>query len=582
MTAIQAGYVRLVIHDEEDTPQDFVVRLLRSVFSLPASDAVELVATIEVQGKAVCGTYPRAVAEALLQAAEDRIQSSGHFLKITAEASDSVHAARCKLCNAAFSDERIRQPNSAMPICDDCALAVGNSMREVTRTKQFNFARSALEWHFADIPRDQLIATTRQFPGHMRPEIQLTVDKSFSASQIRFFGIHERYRYETLTFAAMSRFNDYDHAVAPAQYQDIEIGEAEPVKCLDNGLWLCATDDGLRYAVLLSLHREAGEEAGIRIEILAPGGAASAELVRRSFSDIENAVSDARCYRGKVLSFDVDAGYRGRLRGLMVHKLPRTDRANVILPDAALHLLDRNILNFVERRAKLRQLGQSTRKGVLLYGPPGTGKTHTIRYLASNLPGHTTLIITAGQIALLGAYMNLARLLQPTMVVIEDVDLIARDRERMGPCEESLLNKLLNEMDGLKEDADILFVLTTNRPEQLEGAIANRPGRIDQAIEIPLPDDAGRRKLVQLYGKGLRLDESLIDDAVRRTRGVSAAFIKELMRRTAQAGIGRDGGTAITSKDLGEALDDMLFASGKLNVKLLGGTREMAQAAAEA
>src|SRR5207244_3965518 len=83
-------------------------------------------------------------------------------------------------------------------------------------------------------------------------------------------------------------------------------------------------------------------------------------------------------------------------------------------------------------------------------------------------PGHTTLIITAEQIGLLGAYMSLARLLQPSMVVIEDVDLIARDRDDMGPCEESMLNKLLNEMDGLKEDADILFVLTTNRPEDLD------------------------------------------------------------------------------------------------------------------
>ena len=59
------------------------------------------------------------------------------------------------------------------------------------------------------------------------------------------------------------------------------------------------------------------------------------------------------------------------------------------------------MLHFVESREQLRQLGQSTRKGILLYGPPGTGKTHTIRYLASSLPGHTTLIITAAQMALL-------------------------------------------------------------------------------------------------------------------------------------------------------------------------------------
>src|SRR5204863_96114 len=147
---------------------------------------------------------------------------------------------------------------------------------------------------------------------------------------------------------------------------------------------------------------------------------------------------------------------------------------------------------------------------------------------------------TAAQIALLAAYMNLARLLQPTMVVIEDVDLIARDRNDMGPCEESMLNELLNEMDGLKEDADILFVLTTNRPEQLEGALAGRPGRIDQAIEVPLPDETGRRKLVHLYGKALPLGEAVVAEAAQRTNGVSAAFVKELMRRIAQASNSRE------------------------------------------
>jgi ATP-dependent 26S proteasome regulatory subunit len=147
----------------------------------------------------------------------------------------------------------------------------------------------------------------------------------------------------------------------------------------------------------------------------------------------------------------------------------------------------------------------------------------------------------------------------------------------MGPCEESLLNKLLNEMDGLKEDSEILFVLTTNRPEQLEGALAGRPGRIDQAIEVPLPDDIGRTKLVQLYGKGLPLDPTIVAEVAQRTKGVSAAFIKELMRRIAQASIARDGGSSVDTDDIGEALDEMLFAGGKLNIKLLGGAREMVE-----
>jgi ATP-dependent 26S proteasome regulatory subunit len=133
-------------------------------------------------------------------------------------------------------------------------------------------------------------------------------------------------------------------------------------------------------------------------------------------------------------------------------------------------------------------------------------------------------------------------------------------------------------MDGLREDADIIFVLTTNRPQDLEVALAARPGRIDQAIEVPVPDAAGRAKLVRLYGRKLTLSEAIIAAAVTRTEGVSAAFIKELMRRIAQSAIARDGGDSVISADIDEALDDMLFAGGRLNVKLLGGAQQMAEA----
>jgi len=407
----------------------------------------------------------------------------------------------------------------------------------------------------------------------MRPDVQAAVDKMV-ASSTHFFGLHEEYRYETVTFAALMKDGRNAVVIAPPQYHDVDIGEPVPVRCLHNGLWLCKADE-LRYAVLLTFHRERNNAPMLRIEIAVPAGAAGQTFTQRTFAELEQAVHAARSYRGKILSLDGDADYRGRSRGIMVHRLPPVDRDQVILPERTLKLLDRNILDFVGSRGALREFGQSTRKGVLLYGPPGTGKTHTIRYLATNLPGHTTLIITAEQVALLGTYMNLARLLQPTMVVIEDVDLIASDRDDMGPCEESLLNDLLNEMDGLKEDADILFVLTTNRPEQLESALAGRPGRIDQAIEVPLPDEIGRGKLVRLYGKNLPLEDTVADEAVRRTAGVSAAFIKELMRRLAQASVARNGGTSVTSADLDEAIDDMLFTGGRLNARLLGGAQEM-------
>jgi ATP-dependent 26S proteasome regulatory subunit len=139
-----------------------------------------------------------------------------------------------------------------------------------------------------------------------------------------------------------------------------------------------------------------------------------------------------------------------------------------------------------------------------------------------------------------------------------------------GACEESLLNKLLNEMDGLRADTSTLFLLTTNRPEQLEAALASRPGRIDQAIEFPLPDKEGRRKLVRLYSRGLQVSGELEELIATRTNRASAAFIKELMRRSAQYLLQNGGSANLSIQHVEAALDEMLFSGGSLNLKLLG------------
>jgi ATP-dependent Clp protease adapter protein ClpS len=559
---------QLIIHNDDDTPDQFVMDLLRQVFGKTEREAAALITQIEQKEKAVCGPYPPSVADALFKSAQQSISLAGHRLQITIEAIKTA----CALCGKSEGRTDVRIGNRTVWLCSECMRAADQPATE--QEEDYEFACDVLDWHFANVPRSKLVTTIRQFPGHMRVDVQAAVDRLFGRA-VRLFGLNEEQRYETLSISRLLKGGRHAIAIAPLQYSDVDVGEKSPVKCLDNGLWLCE-QDGLRYAVLLCAHREFSREPGIRIEILVPAGTAGAALVQQCFGELEEAVQTARSYRGKILSLDADSDYRGRSRGITVHRLPPVARNEVILPEQTLRLLDRNVLSFVSTRDQLRRLGQSTRKGILLYGPPGTGKTHTIRYLATHLPGHTTLIITAEQIGLLGAYMSLARLLQPSMVVIEDVDLIARDRDDMGPCEESMLNKLLNEMDGLKEDADILFVLTTNRPEDLEGALAGRPGRIDQAIEVPLPDESGRAKLVRLYGKGLPLEDAVIAEAARRSKGTSCAFIKELMRRLAQASIARDGGNSVVDADIDEALDDMLFSGGRLNAQLLGGAQAMA------
>jgi ATP-dependent 26S proteasome regulatory subunit len=129
-------------------------------------------------------------------------------------------------------------------------------------------------------------------------------------------------------------------------------------------------------------------------------------------------------------------------------------------------------------------------------------------------------------------------------------------------------------MDGLRPDTDVFFILTTNRPETLEAALASRPGRIDQAIEFPLPDEDGRRKLVRLYSRGMAVPDEVVEITVKRTERVSASFIKELMRRAAQFQLERDGTGALSGADVENALEELLFAGGSLNCSLLGMQRE--------
>jgi ATP-dependent Clp protease adapter protein ClpS len=560
----------IVFFNDGETPTEFVSNLLLTVFGKDVASAMGLISEIESNGRAASGPYPPEVADALHASAIERIKKEGYRLKLEKRVVERATNLECAFCGkAARMDQTLYQGISAA-ICDECLLVGAGSISQTSTSRQFHYAFQALAWHFAGISKDRIVSTSRKFPGHMRADVQVAIDQLFTTRHIRLFGVHEEHRYETLTLSGLMKESQHPSIIAPLEFEDVDTGEAEPVKCMNNGLWLCV-EGGVRYAAVLSGYRDYGQETGVRLEIAVPGGEEGAALASRLFKAVSEAVNQSRAYRGKALSLEVKNPYSGFASGMAVHKLPRIDRDDVILSETTLRLLDRNIFDFVKSREGLRKLGLSTRKGILLYGPPGTGKTHTIRYLASNLHDHTTLIITEAQVGLLSEYMHLARLLQPSMVVIEDVDLIGRDREQMsGPCEESMLNKLLNEMDGLKEDADIIFVLTTNRPEQLEMALAGRPGRVDQAIEIPLPDELCRKRLTRLYGSRLDLSDEVVSEVARKTQGVSAAFIKETMRRTAQQNIERGGG-GVSVADVTAAVDDMLFTGGQLNVKLLGG-----------
>ena len=122
-------------------------------------------------------------------------------------------------------------------------------------------------------------------------------------------------------------------------------------------------------------------------------------------------------------------------------------------------------------------------------------------------------------------------------------------------------------MDGLDEDADVVFLLTTNRVDALEKALAQRPGRVDLAVEIPLPDEPARRGLIDLYGSSV--DFSAEPRPLPRGvwAGTTASYAKELVRRAVLLAVmdGRE-----PDDDLAAATAELQSDSARLARALLG------------
>ncbi|MBY0227998.1 MAG: AAA family ATPase, partial [Gemmataceae bacterium] len=315
---------------------------------------------------------------------------------------------------------------------------------------------------------------------------------------------------------------DYDEG--PVEYADAPLPGGRNLSCIKSALCLAANAAG-PLAVLVT-ESERSYSPNPIIEVMAP----AREEAERFLRELALRTRQGRAFKGHVLSLETDCY---RQLSVKFHALPNVTRESLILPEALLQRIERHTLSFTRHAERLRAAGRHLKRGILLHGPPGTGKTLTAMYLASQMPGRTVMIMTGNGMGSVETACALARALAPATLILEDVDLVGTERSHQTVGANAILFELLNEMDGLGEDADILFVLTTNRPEELEPALAARPGRIDQAIEVPPPDAECRRRMIDLYGKGLRLEVGDWPRLIARTEGASGAFLRELLRKAA-------------------------------------------------
>ncbi len=342
---------------------------------------------------------------------------------------------------------------------------------------------------------------------------------------------------------------------------DLPSGPGRTHACWNRAL-LLAQHSGRPCALLVTGPQE-HQEPSITIEVAGlPVEAAQAVL-----SQIELWRAQLNVYRGQTVSASVQE--TGAV--VLTFAPPEVvDRADVVLPQAVVDRIERHAIGISARADQLTSAGQHLKRGLLLYGPPGTGKTHTVRYLLGRRTDATRLLLQGESLRFVGQLTALARELAPSVVILEDVDLVAEDRS-YGEVN-SVLFELLDAMDGAAADADLLFVLTTNRAEVLERALVQRPGRVDVAVEVGRPDAAARHGLLRLYGAEVLagVGSEDIERAVDRTDGVTASFLKELIRRAVLTALDGERGSSVTAADLAAAVDDLLDEGQGVTRSLLG------------
>ena len=238
---------------------------------------------------------------------------------------------------------------------------------------------------------------------------------------------------------------------------------------------------------------------------------------------------------------------------------------DVVLPEAARKRLGEILLVFA--RPELgRSVGVRAPAGILLHGPPGTGKTTVARALAGHvrssfyeLSAADVLSKWAGESEQKVAQLfTRARANRPSIIFIDEIDALLRRRsaDSATPWEERIVSQFLRELDGLVSSEGVLLVGSTNRPDIIDEAVRER--RL-VPIEVPLPDEAGRRALLDGLFRGVRQEEDVDLDAVAAaTGGMSGADLKAVrdaagMKALARAAVS-GGDPAVASTDVAEAL----------------------------
>ncbi|MCI5774130.1 MAG: ATP-dependent zinc metalloprotease FtsH [Erysipelotrichaceae bacterium] len=234
----------------------------------------------------------------------------------------------------------------------------------------------------------------------------------------------------------------------------------------------------------------------------------------------------------------------------------------------------KEIIDYLKYPKKFEKMGARIPKGILLVGPPGTGKTLLAKAVAgeADVPFYSIsgsdfveMFVGVGASRVRSMFEN-AKKTAPCMIFIDEIDAVGRQRGAGiggGHDErEQTLNQLLVEMDGINDNAGIVIIAATNRPDVLDPALL-RPGRFDRQITVALPDRNGRRAILGVHARNKFLSKEIdLDALAKRTPGFSGADLENVLNEASILAV-REDSKEISMKQLDEAIDRVMMGPAK-------------------